>query len=426
MGATKRAKENHLRVFWWFAVGAMFIQLAVGALVVYFFEKWDERSYFGEMFGVASCLFSGLALAGIILSLRFQSEELSTTREELSRQFRLSLLKNVLSEIDRHDVHLARNYVYRNAAKYAAVTDDPVTLQQLDEESYVKAGIVSNSFDRVGVLVVDDEESKELVLKSFGPSIARSWVALEPLIKVLRKGRYGAEYETFFQKLAEEAIERADRAKVDAMLRAWAVDSGGDPVARHEREVGQLAPLPLAERATYWERFYGSAESDFLFADREVGRFGVIAELIGRRPGAVRVLDVGCGAGGLSALLRPDDDYLGIDISSAAIGRAAAAHPGRSFQATSLEEVSLKAGSFDFVVLSEVLFYTDAVSALKRAAALLKPDTGRLVVSIYSSPSGDEIHRLLREQVDVLQEIRITSTVPGLVWTVILARPVIV
>jgi SAM-dependent methyltransferase len=439
---TKTRRESVLRAFLLFAIAAVFLQLVVGILVFYLFEKWDERSYFGSMFGVASCLFSGLTLAGIILSLKFQSDELSITREELSRQFRLSLLRSVFSEMDQREVHVARNYVYRNFEKYASIASDPL-LQQLDHESYEKADIVSNSFDRVGVLVLEDDMAKEVVLRCFGPSIARSWVALEPMIQILRKGRYGLEHEAFFEALAQAAIERVGRDRVEAMLHAWAGSSSNQPVegigrntgeaarqlanedaiARHEKEVALLARLPFEARGAYWDAFYNSAESKFLFSDDEVGRFGVIAELIRRQSGFFRVLDVGCGTGGLCALLQPGDSYIGIDISRTAVERASVIHPNRTFEVASLESFSHEADPFDFVVLSEMLFYVDPVISLKRASAFLKSDTGRLILSIYSSPSGDALYRLLKERLDLIQEIQITTKNARLIWHVALAKP---
>lgn len=441
--ATKK-EGGVLRAFLWFAIAAVLLQLVVGFLVFYFIERWDERNSFGGMFGVASCLFSGLALAGIILSLKFQSDELSLTRDELSRQFRLSLLGNVFSGMDQPQVHAARNHVYRNFEKYAAIAGDPLNLRQLDGESYEKGTAVSNSFDRVGVLVLEDDMSKDVVLKCFGPSIARSWLALEPMIQALRRERYGPRHEEFFEALAQKAIGQIGRDRVQAMLQAWAGTSGDqsisndaprrrdeaatsssniDPIARHEKEVEQLAKLTVEARGAYWDAFYGSAESNFLFSDAEVGRFGVIAELIRRRPGFSRVLDVGCGTGGLCDLLQAGDFYFGIDISRTAVTRASAAHPSRTFDAISLEAFSSEVDPFDFVVLSEVLFYVDPVASIKRATASLKSETGRLIVSVYSSPSGDALHRLLRERLDIMQEIQIITNTASLVWNVMLAKP---
>lgn len=46
----------------------------------------DELGPFGDVYGALNTLFSGLAFAGLIISIRLQSKELSETREELKEQ----------------------------------------------------------------------------------------------------------------------------------------------------------------------------------------------------------------------------------------------------------------------------------------------------------------------------------------------------
>ena len=47
------------------------------------FQNPDERGTFGDMFGAINALFSGLAFAGLIITLLYQKEELTLQREEL-------------------------------------------------------------------------------------------------------------------------------------------------------------------------------------------------------------------------------------------------------------------------------------------------------------------------------------------------------
>lgn len=46
-------------------------------------SKWGEAGTFGDMFGALSCLFSGLAFAGLIVTIRQQNHDLKLQREEL-------------------------------------------------------------------------------------------------------------------------------------------------------------------------------------------------------------------------------------------------------------------------------------------------------------------------------------------------------
>ncbi|MFX1563275.1 MAG: hypothetical protein ACFFDP_08200 [Promethearchaeota archaeon] len=66
--------------------------VASGLVTYFLLPSWQTRGTFGDMFGVVNALFSGLALAGVILAillqrkeLELQREELKLTREELQR-----------------------------------------------------------------------------------------------------------------------------------------------------------------------------------------------------------------------------------------------------------------------------------------------------------------------------------------------------
>ena len=45
---------------------------------------WSDSGVFGDMFGVANALFSGLALGGVVLAIILQNSELRLQREELA------------------------------------------------------------------------------------------------------------------------------------------------------------------------------------------------------------------------------------------------------------------------------------------------------------------------------------------------------
>lgn len=64
----------------------------LGGIVVLWFTSWGlintyitetNRGAFGDMFGAVNALFSGLALAGVVIAIFMQKEELSLQREEL-------------------------------------------------------------------------------------------------------------------------------------------------------------------------------------------------------------------------------------------------------------------------------------------------------------------------------------------------------
>lgn len=51
-----------------------------------YISTWLPPNEFGDMFGALTCLFSGIAIAGVIAMLRQQHEEMKETRKEFSEQ----------------------------------------------------------------------------------------------------------------------------------------------------------------------------------------------------------------------------------------------------------------------------------------------------------------------------------------------------
>ncbi|TWI77943.1 hypothetical protein IQ13_4185 [Lacibacter cauensis] len=77
-------KENNTS----FAITAFvtgIVIVGLWAATILFLKDWDDakKSAFGDMFGSINALFSGLALAGIILTILLQRKELSLQRKEL-------------------------------------------------------------------------------------------------------------------------------------------------------------------------------------------------------------------------------------------------------------------------------------------------------------------------------------------------------
>ena len=96
-----------------------------------------------------------------------------------------------------------------------------------------------------------------------------------------------------------------------------------------------------------------------------------------------RVLDLGCASGGLLALLRPRAGHLaGLELSATA-ARAAAQIADVVVQGA-LEDADLpfEAGSFDLVVLADVLEHlADPAATLRRAAGWARPG-GAILLSV--------------------------------------------
>jgi SAM-dependent methyltransferase len=145
------------------------------------------------------------------------------------------------------------------------------------------------------------------------------------------------------------------------------------PAARGVPEVGRAA----------WDKQYSDGRWTYLGEAEEVTRYSAIANRICSVK-ARRVLDLGCGEG---LLIRQLDTagftgrYIGVEWSFAALQRCRA-RPDRAFVCGDVTRIPI-AGTFDVVVLSEVLYYlSDPWLALRRALELVAP-AGQLFISLY-------------------------------------------
>lgn len=134
-----------------------------------------------------------------------------------------------------------------------------------------------------------------------------------------------------------------------------------------------------------WEHQFAAGKWDRLQENQpntaELAR--LISEFAQAKGGPIRVLDVGCGNGGLARLLvgRSDIAYTGIDISEAALGTARAAAPGFSFIAVDAEQPPPDMGTYDVLVFNEVLYYMNPDRVLPRYRIHAAPDA-RVFVSV--------------------------------------------
>lgn len=81
---------SFVKPFLWWGIGVVTIIGAYWGIVRFIYKSncftpWLEPNEFGDMFGFLSCLFSGLAFAGLIVTIRQQKEDLELQRQELKR-----------------------------------------------------------------------------------------------------------------------------------------------------------------------------------------------------------------------------------------------------------------------------------------------------------------------------------------------------
>jgi len=78
--------DKYFPLFLKVAGGFSIIAFVFPFVVNYFFSDWTKSGTFGDTYGALNSLFSGLALAGVIVTILIQRAELKNQRLELSLQ----------------------------------------------------------------------------------------------------------------------------------------------------------------------------------------------------------------------------------------------------------------------------------------------------------------------------------------------------
>jgi trans-aconitate 2-methyltransferase len=132
------------------------------------------------------------------------------------------------------------------------------------------------------------------------------------------------------------------------------------------------------------------------FQSERFAPFDDLFALIGVRP-ALRVVDLGCGTGELTARLAdqlPESDVLGIDSSPEMLAQAASlARPRLRFERQAIEDV---AGHWDVVFSHAALQWVDDHTTLIPHVLALVAPGGQIAVQVPSN-HNHESHLLIRE-----------------------------
>ncbi len=100
-------------------------------------------------------------------------------------------------------------------------------------------------------------------------------------------------------------------------------------------------------------------------------------------PEGAEVLELGCGTGDLLHALRPSRG-VGVDFSSAMLRRAREKHPELEFVESDIEEPGGVHGTFDFLILDDVIGHLqDVQAALRGLRPFCRADT-RVIITYYN------------------------------------------
>ncbi len=76
-------KKRHLFTVIVVVLFIVLVQCVIGVAAYHLLPDWATRGQFGDVFGAANTLFSGLAFAGLIYAILLQREDLALQRTEL-------------------------------------------------------------------------------------------------------------------------------------------------------------------------------------------------------------------------------------------------------------------------------------------------------------------------------------------------------
>lgn len=136
-------------------------------------------------------------------------------------------------------------------------------------------------------------------------------------------------------------------------------------------DLAEYTRIAQAEERHWWYRGTRALARQLLDADPRQG---------------MRVLDAGCGPGGNSAWLVPQNEVVGIDPSPEAIRLARARHPAMDARQGDITALSFPDDSFDLALVLTVLYLVpDDALAVRELARVLRPG-GRLLLIEPANP----------------------------------------
>jgi len=132
--------------------------------------------------------------------------------------------------------------------------------------------------------------------------------------------------------------------------------------------------------AEEYERMYRLEDSYWWFVGRHRLVLGFLERIYGRRQD-LRILDLGCGTGAMSARMARFGSVVSADFSPLALGFTRRRHLSRLCAADAMR-LPFRAASFDLVVALDILEHlSDDQAAAREIARVLRPG-GRLVTTV--------------------------------------------
>ncbi len=135
---TKEQKQSSFTKIGIIAAVVVFVLWGLSFFLLFTSETW--RGTFGDMFGSVNALFSGLALAGVVIAIIMQSQELKLQREELrdTREELKGQKEQLTKQADFYERQMFENSLFQLIRLY----NDNVDKHIMYENKHVGSGRV--------------------------------------------------------------------------------------------------------------------------------------------------------------------------------------------------------------------------------------------------------------------------------------------
>ncbi|KFF17784.1 putative phage abortive infection protein [Chryseobacterium sp. JM1] len=190
MGNNKKNEENKKLYIGWISIGVAIVVLGMW-FATYFLLRGrgtEIRGTFGDMFGSVNAVYSGLAFAGIIITIYLQSHELKLQREELKETRQEFITQNETLRIQRFE-----NTFFQMISLFNSITNNTI----IKNSGNVYEG--RSAYTRISDLIHHKARNKALVSGNTNDSLADQInnYSTDEILKF-----YDDEYHTYKAHLA--------------------------------------------------------------------------------------------------------------------------------------------------------------------------------------------------------------------------------
>lgn len=180
---------TRLRIFAILLAAILLIHLGSGFVIYLAFDSWPDRGQFGDMFGAANALFSGLALAAVLYAVfmvRVMKEQLDDSRQWNRMTFTFTQLRmaEVLSPLEEGLNKTWVRLMDRDTPLTSADIDKLFSDAETETRSMMRRFL--NELERFAAAVNLGLGDDDLAKRLYRHKLTRHFLELKPYIEQLR------------------------------------------------------------------------------------------------------------------------------------------------------------------------------------------------------------------------------------------------